>query len=92
MYSPAVANTLTSLLAMMPRCALQAGAWGRLVRAGFNCHINGAAVCAFMAYAEAAELGYDVAAVNAAYVLDSARSGSGAAAATATLWPNEVCT
>jgi hypothetical protein len=44
--------------------------WGSLSRTAFDCHLQGNAACALLAYAEAAELGYTVASGNAAYVLD----------------------
>jgi hypothetical protein len=48
----------------------QAGVWGSLPRTAFDCHLQGNARCALLAYAEAAELGYTVATGNATYVLD----------------------
>jgi hypothetical protein len=61
----------------------QGGVWGSLSRTGFDCHLNGNTGCALLAYAEAAELGYAVAAGNAAYVLDKHST------ALASLWSSD---
>ncbi|CAM9413300.1 unnamed protein product [Chrysoparadoxa australica] len=53
--------------------AKMGGRWGGLVRHGFDCYINGSYVCALLAYTEAAEMGYSVAATNAAFLLDRKR-------------------
>ncbi|CAM9979157.1 unnamed protein product [Ascophyllum nodosum] len=46
------------------------GPWAKRLRAGFDCYLQGDVLCALALYSEAAELGYDVAASNAAFILD----------------------
>ena len=46
------------------------GPWGRLVRDAFDAFLNGRPTASLLLYAEASEMGYEVAQSNAAYLLD----------------------
>ncbi|CAM9568879.1 unnamed protein product [Scytosiphon promiscuus] len=48
----------------------QVGPWGRRLRQAFDCYIQGDILSALALYAQVAELGYEVAASNAAFLLE----------------------
>lgn len=50
--------------------AAEGGEWGRRVREGFDAFLRGAPGASFLLFAEASEMGYEVAQSNAAYLLD----------------------
>ncbi|CAM9541042.1 unnamed protein product, partial [Hapterophycus canaliculatus] len=49
------------------------GPWGRRLRQAFDCYIEGDMLSALALYAQVAELGYEVAASNAAFLLDGGK-------------------
>ncbi|CAM9350301.1 unnamed protein product [Ectocarpus fasciculatus] len=51
----------------------QAGPWGRRLRLAFDCYLQGDMLSALAMYSEVAELGYEVAASNAAFLLDEGK-------------------
>eukprot|EP00903_Cladosiphon_okamuranus_P018770 g17268.t3 len=51
----------------------QVGPWGKRLRLAFDCYLQGDMLSALALYAQVAELGYEVAASNGAFLLDSGK-------------------